>query len=163
MHIYSAVLKGPLKISGFIDPDDVTQVTVYWGVPDFSSDTVYRLGDVCKPSIDNGYYYQCTTNGRTDLIEPLWNQEETLSGTAVFTAVPWDLWIDSNNNEIIYDSVWSSNPTIDLSNSFFTDYSTSVFLSNIPNDITDFVITNKVTKSNGESLSRSFLYKINQQ
>lgn len=162
MQIYSPTLKGPLKTSGYIDPDDTTKISVYWGAPLFSPDTVYRQGDVTRPTIDNGYYYQCTTNGVSDTNEPTWNQEETTSGSVIFTAIPWNLWLLSD--ETITDSTWAvNNSDIDISVTNFTDYKATVFVSNVPNTITDFTLTNQVYKNNGESISRSFLYKVNQQ
>jgi hypothetical protein len=162
MQIYSPTLKGPLKISGFIDPDDTTQISVYWNAPEFSAESVYRLGDVLRPTVDNGYYYQCTVNGVAGTSEPIWTQEETISGTATFTAVPWNLWLLPN--QTIIDSIWAaSNNIITLSQDTFTDYKSTVFVSTVPADLIDFELTNQIFKDNGESISRSFLYKVNQQ
>lgn len=163
MQIYSPTLKGPLKISGYIDPDDKTKISVYWGAPVFSPDTVYHQGDVTRPTVDNGYYYQCTTNGISDTVEPTWNQEETQSGTVIFTAVPWNLWLLSD--EFILDSFWTvSNTAIDISTHTFNDYKATVFVSNVPSNLVEFTLTNQVYKNrSGESISRSFLYKVNQQ
>lgn len=162
MQIYSSTLKGPLKITGFMDPDDITKISVFWSAQVFSENTVYRLGDVLRPTLDNGYYYQCSINGKTANTEPLWNQEETTSGTAVFTAVPWDLWILPN--EYITNSTWAcSNTDIQLTNSNYTPETTTVTVSEIPAMLSEFELTNQVSKDNGESLSRTFVYKINQQ
>jgi hypothetical protein len=162
MQIYSPTLKGPLKISGFIDPDDVTKVTVYWGAPVFVPQLIYKVGDICCPSVDNGYYYQCTTSGISGSVEPKWNQEETSSGTAVLTAVSWNLWL--LHDEIITDSTWlANNPLIDVATSYYNDYRAEVFVSNVPSTLVDFTLTNQVTKANGEQISRSFIYKVNQQ
>lgn len=162
MQIYSPTLKGPLKISGFIDPDDVTKISVFWGAPVFSPSTVYRSMDICRPTTDNGYYYQCSTNGVSAATEPSWNQEESTSGSCVFSAIPWNLWLFPG--ESIDNSEWSVN-TLDvtLNNDSFNEYQSVVFVSNVSANITEFVLTNQITKSNGEKLSRSFLYKINQQ
>jgi hypothetical protein len=162
MQIYSPTLKGPLKVSGFIDPDDTTKISVYWNAPLFSAESVYRLGDVLRPTVDNGYYYQCTVNGVAGTSEPIWTQEETISGTATFTAVPWNLWLLPN--QTIIDSIWAaSNNIITLSQDTFNDYKSTVFVSTVPADLIDFELTNQIFKDNGESISRSFLYKVNQQ
>ena len=161
MQIYSPTLKGPLKVSGFIDPDDTTTINVWWNAPVFSPLTVYRLGDITRPMDDNGYYYQCTINGVSGSQEPAWNQEETISGTVTYAAVPWNLWILPE--EIITNSSWScSNNAITLVDDF-DDEKSSVTISDIPNTLTEFTLTNQVTKANNESLSRSFTYKVNQQ
>ena len=162
MQIYSPSAKGPLKISGFIDPDDNTKISVYWGAPVFSPNTVYRLGDITRPTIDNGFYYQCSTNGVSGSSEPKWDPEESISGGVVFIAVPWNLWIFPT--EKITNSVWSTNiPQIDISVSNFNDYMTNIFVSNIPDTSTSFQLSNQVTKANGEKVSRTFLYKVYQQ
>jgi hypothetical protein len=161
MQIYPPTLKGPLKISGFIDPDDVTTVKVYWNAPVFSTLTVYRSGDVTRPSNDNGYYYQCSINGISGSSEPLWGPEETVSGSATFNAVPWNLWLLPN--ESIANSFWTcSNNDITLVDSA-DQYKSSVTISTIPPNLTEFTLTNQVMKDNDETLSRSFLYKLNQQ
>lgn len=162
MQIYSPTLKGPLKISGFIDPDDITKITVYWGAPTIAPNSTYHIGDIVRPNTNNGYYYQCTTNGISGSTEPTWNQEETISGTAVFIAVPWNLWIQPD--EIITDSIWTaSNPNIVVSTNSFDNFKSVVFVSNVPSTLTDFTLSNQVTKANGEKISRSFIYKVNQQ
>lgn len=162
MQIYSPTLKGPLKVSGFIDPDDNTKISVYWGAPLFSANTVYRQGDICRPSMDNGYYYQCAINGVSAAQEPTWNQEESTSGSVTYTAVPWNLWLLPD--ESLTASTWvSSNTAIDIDTNTFNDYKATVFVSNVPNTLVDFELTNQVTKANGETISRSFLYKVNQQ
>lgn len=163
MQIYSSTLKGPLKVSGYIDPDDVTKISIYWGSPLWSEQTVYRLGDICRPSNDNGYYYQCSINGVSGTTEPSWSQEEeTISGTVTFVAVPWNLWLLPD--EIIINSSWvASNSSINIANTTYNDYKSTVFVSEIPSVLVDFELTNQVTKGDGEVLSRSFLYKINQQ
>jgi hypothetical protein len=162
MQIYSSTLKGPLKINGFIDPDDTTIILTFWGCPTWNPNSVYRLGDIVRPSIDNGYYYQCSTNGRTDETEPSWNQDDTTSGTAIFTAIPWDLFVLPDQS--ILDSVWStSNNEIITSNEDYSNIYTSITIESIPSSLAEFDLTNQVTKDTGEQLSRTFKYKLNQQ
>jgi hypothetical protein len=161
MQIYQATQKGPLKIAGFIDPDDITNITVYWGPADFTLNVVYRIGDICKPTTDNGYYYQCTTAGRSAGSEPTWTQDTTTSGTVEFTAVPWDLWLMPS--EAITNSAWSVSENISLTYSSHTATTTDIVINNFANTIVEFDLTNQVTKDNGEKLSRTFKYKTNQQ
>jgi hypothetical protein len=161
MQIYSATLKGPLKMPGYIDPDDTTRISVFWKPLIFQTNIVYYLGDICKPSIDNGYYYQCSTAGRSGLIEPTWEQDTTTSGTVEFTAVPWDLWLKPA--ESISNSIWTSSENITLTNPTATDSITTILITPFANTILEFDLTNQVTKSGGETLSRTFKYKTNQQ
>lgn len=163
MQIYQATQKGPLKMPGYIDPDDVTNVSVYWGAPPFGANVIYRIGDIVAPSTDNGYYYQCTVNGRSAAIEPTWTADEVTTGTATFIAVPWDLWLFPG--EIITNSVWNvSDASITLTTQYSSDYNTSVYIQSFsPTALVEFELTNQVTKTSGEKLSRTFKYKINQQ
>ncbi len=163
MKIYSANQKGPLKVQGFLDPDDITNVIVFWGSPVWTANTVYRIGDIAKPSVDNGYYYQCAINGKSDSREPKWEQsDDTVSGNATFTAVPWDLWLMPD--EMITDSSWETNDNnVVLSHKTVNDFKTGVSVSCTSNTSIEFVLSNQVTKTNGEKLSRSFKYKFNQQ
>lgn len=163
MQIYSANQKGPLKVSGFIDPDDQTNVIVFWGSPLWTANTVYRAGDLARPSSDNGYYYECSTNGKSAATQPIWQQtDDTVSGTAVFTAVPWDLWLMPD--ETIVDSSWTTDDaTVILTNPSHADYKSMITITAVSDTSAEFTLTNQVTKTNGEKLSRSFKYKTNQQ
>lgn len=162
MQIYSSTLKGPLKINGFIDPDDITIIQTFWGAPSWNANTVYRQGDVVRPTQDNGYYYQCSTNGRSDDTEPSWNQDDTSSGTAVLSAVPWDLYLLPE--ETIIDSIWNtSNNQITTSNEDYSNNYSTITIEFVPSSLTEFDLTNQITKDNGEKLSRTFKYKTNQQ
>lgn len=161
MQIYQATQKGPLKMAGFLDPDDRTKISVSWGADVWLPNTVYRNGDICRPTNDNGYYYQCSTNGVSGTTEPLWDQEETVSGTVTFTAVPWDLWVLPL--ESITASVWSATDGVSVNTLEFSDTTTTATINPFANTINQIEITNQITKSTGEKLSRSFLYKTNQQ
>lgn len=162
MQIYSANQKGPLKVSGFIDPDDVTKINVWWGCQTWIANTVYRHGDIAKPTVDNGYYYTVTTNGRSSSTEPKWTQDETTDNTVIYNAVPWDLWLLPD--QTLTASSWScDDPSVILSEEFMNDTSTSVNIMAVSNTAIEFTITNQVTKTFGEKLSRSFKYKVNQQ
>jgi hypothetical protein len=113
MEIFQATQKGPLKVPGYIDPNEVVTVKVYWGAPVFQTNTVYRAGDICRPTTDNGYYYECTTNGRSDATEPVeWSQETQVSGTVEFTAAPYDLFVLPG--EIITSSTWAVSDKADV-------------------------------------------------
>ena len=161
MQTYLPTQKGPLKISGFIDPNDITNISVFWGAQSFSANTVYRLGDIAKPSVDNGYYYLCTTNGISGATEPTWNQTTTKSGTSILTATPWDLWLLPN--QIITNSSWIASANVNITSSTNDYTKTATNIGPFDSSITQFELTNQVIKSNGESLSRTFLYKVNQQ
>lgn len=163
MQIFSATQKGPLKMSGYIDPDDTTLITLYWGASIWAPNKVYKLGDVTRPLSNNGYYYQCITTGVSGSTEPTWknSDDDTISGSAVFKAVSWDLWL--LYGESITASSWTSANGVVLGLDSISNESTTIMINSIDPSLTEWTITNQVTKSNGEKLSRSFLYKANQQ
>lgn len=110
--VFNDYQRGPLPIPGYIDPDAVEILKIYWGAPVFEVSTVYRLGDICRPTVDNGYYYECTTNGKSAATEPAtWGQVTQVSGTAKFTAIPFDLFVLPG--EAITSSSWSVLGNID--------------------------------------------------
>lgn len=167
MNVFQATQKGPLKVPGYIDPKDVTDVTVYWGAPIFIAETVYREGDICRPTVDNGYYYSCTTNGVSGTEPTTWSQSKQVSGTAVFTAVPYDLWVLPGETlvgqNLTLASTWTATNNVVLASSAYDAVSTSVVIQPLPVDVTEFELTNTVRKSTGEMLSRTFKYKVNEQ
>lgn len=168
MNIFESTDKGPKKLLNYIDPDDATLVKIFWGAPIFSVNQVYRAGDVCRPLVDNGYYYTCTKNGVSGSTEPAaWSQTAQTSGTAVFTAVPYDLWLLPEEylqaDGLVAASTWEVSDGVTITNPASNSYSTSVKVTAVPTGITSFTLTNQVRKSNGELLSRSFKYKVNEQ
>lgn len=167
MNIFQATQKGPLKVPGYIDPDDVTTVTVYWGAPVFAANTVYREGDICRPTTDNGYYYECTTNGVSSTEPTTWSQIKQTCGTAVFVAVPYDLWVLPGESlvgvDLVLASTWTATNEVQLDAAAYDAVSTSVEIQPLPVGVTEFELTNQVRKSTGEMLSRTFKYKVNEQ
>lgn len=161
MQIYQPTQKGPLKITGYIDPDDVTIIKVNWGAVTWHANTVYRSNDVIKPNQDNGYYYTVSTNGRSGLTEPLWQQDETTDNTIVWAANPWDLWLLPD--QVLTNSEWVATTGVTLDTPVKSNTFTTIIISAVNSALTEFELTNQVTKDNGEKLSRTFLYKINQQ
>lgn len=169
MQVYAATAKGPLKIPGYIDPNDTTTVTVFWGAPAYTTDTVYRLGDIVRPATDNGYYYECTTAGVTTHAAEShpWPTDEHQCGTAVFTAIPYDLWVLPSESlqadGLVPASAWTATNGVTLADDANNASSTSVTIQPLPVGVTEFELTNQVRKSTGETLSRTFKYKVHEQ
>ena len=164
MQIFQSTAKGPLKVDGYIDPDDVTTVTVFWGAPAFTGDKVYRVGDIVRPPTDNGYYYECTQAGLSSHNEThTWPVDEHICGDVIFTAVPYDLWVLPDESlqglDLIPASVWTATNGVTLANEANNAYSTSAVIQPLPEGVVEFMLTNQVRKSNGDRLSRSFKYK----
>jgi hypothetical protein len=169
MQAYTATTKGPLKADGYIDKDDITAIRIFWGAPVFAANAVYRVGDILRPTVDTGYYHECTKSGKTST-EPTWTQTKTTAGTAVFTAVSYDLWVLPS--ETILASTWTATdvtpdvvtpatiPTTASSNDTGT---TSVLVGPVPSGVTVFNLMNTVQKSTGETLSRTLQFKVHEQ
>ena len=159
MQIYPANQKNPLKVVGYVNPNDITQVAAFCGAPKFKSDCVYRQGDVTSPSKDNGYYYLCTINGISGSVEPKWTEDPSdfqISGGVTFQPIPWDLWLIPP--EKITSSVWTSTKNVPVSGGGFTDTFSYTSFGPFDTSISEFKLTNKITKSTGETLSRTFAY-----
>ena len=161
MQNYPASLKGPLKITDYLDPNDITKISVFWGAMPFGINKVYRQGDITRPTVDNGYYYVCSTSGLSGSTEPTWNQADTKTGTTILTATSWDLWLLPD--QTITNSVWTASANVNTQTPLIINAETTITIGPFDNSITQFELTNQITKSSGESLSRSFLYKTNQQ
>lgn len=169
MQTYAATAKGPLKMPGYIDPDDTTIITIFWGAPAYDNDTVYRIGDIVRPPTDNGYYYECTTPGLTTHSSEnhTWPVDEHQCGDAIFAAKPYDLWVLPSEtlqaDGLIPASEWTATNGVTLSDSLNDTMVTSVVIQPLPVDVLEFELTNQVRKSNGERLSRTLRFKVHEQ
>ena len=161
MNIFPATEKGPLQLPGYLDPDDVTVIEVFWGASVFEPEKIYSLGELVKPSVETGYYYTCTRAGKSDITEPVWTQKKTISGEVSFKASPYDLFIGFS--EEIATSSWTVTDGVTITSPQFTDEKTSIVVNAIPNGVVKFTLTNQVSKLTGEKLTRSFLINVNQQ
>lgn len=168
MTLYPADLKGPLKAEPYIDPDDVTVIRYDWGAPVFVANTVYREGMICRPTVDNGYYYKVKINGKSAATEPTsWGQVTQVSGTVTFTAVPYDLWVlpgqTLQDGDTLPASAWTATNGVTLRGGAWDATSASIIVDPLPEGVNSFELTNKVRKNTGETLSRSVKYKVNDQ
>jgi hypothetical protein len=148
-------------MSAILDPDDVIAVRVYYSAPPFEANVVYREGMVVAPTVDNGYYYVCTVNGKAGSTEPTWTQSKVTSGTAVFTATPYDLWVLPT--ETLTASEWTATIAGVLSQQQHDDQVASVWVGPLPSGTTEVSLTNSVTKSTGEKINRTLKFKVGEQ
>jgi Baseplate J-like protein len=56
---------------------------------EWAADTETAVGDVCKPSVSNGWLYICTSGGTTGNDEPVWKTDGT---TTDDNGVEWTKW-----------------------------------------------------------------------
>jgi len=62
---------------------------------DWSPSTAYDSGDYVRPSIGNGFEYECTTGGQTSPREPVW--PTTVAGTVTDGSITWTARAFSTN------------------------------------------------------------------
>lgn len=160
MNKYGNDTQGPLAIPGYIDPDDVTIVQVIWGAPVWEASTIYDAGDVVRPTVANGYYYECQLTGMSGATEPVWAKKVTDNLTK-FNAVAYNLFIRPGQS--ITASTWSATDSVTLASGAFTAETSTIMITVVPDGLTSFTLTNQVTANTGEKLSRSFLYTVNEQ
>ena len=164
MQLYSSTLKGPLKVVGYVDPDDAEIIQIFWGAPVLVANTVYRKGNIIRPATDNGFYYECTLNGVSNASTPTWQSEDdTTVGTAIFKPIPYDLWVLPDQSLIastwevaqvnINDSWQESNGHVTITGNDFGVVSSYVYVTATSAAIKEFDLTNQVTKNNNEKLS----------
>lgn len=161
MNEYLNTTKGPLHMPGFIDPDDLTPFWVFWGANVFVPGTVYRVGDIVRPSVDSGFYYVCTASGVAGGVDPVWGSAPLVSGTVEFEARSYDLFVLPGQS--IASSVWSASDGVLLIDESISGSATRAVINTVPGGVEAFIITNRVVKDTGEALSRSFRFRVNQQ
>lgn len=59
----------------------------------WAATTAYALGDLCKPTTPNDYWYICTVAGTSDATEPTW--PTTIGGTVVDATATWECITDA--------------------------------------------------------------------
>lgn len=62
--------------------------------PIWTASTVQYSGDIVRPLIPNGYYYECTVAGTTDTTEPTW--PTTPNATVTDNTVTWTCRTDDD-------------------------------------------------------------------
>ncbi len=77
--IYEASRSAPLPYKYVHDPDSKVYYSFRYRAPAWSSDTAKKevsglgdIGDVVRPSVPNGFFYECTSGGITGATEPVW-------------------------------------------------------------------------------------------
>jgi hypothetical protein len=163
MIIYGASDKGPLKVtSQYLDPDDVTTIRAHFGAPVWTANTVLHVGDITRPTADNGYYYRVILAGKTGATEPsTWLQTSQIDGTVKFKAVPWDLWLLPS--ETLQEVSWTATTGVTLATPLFSDGIASTVITIVPATLSKIVVGVQATKSNSDKLSGSFEFLVAQR
>lgn len=59
------------KNRAFVSSNGITALNTTKNVPDvWKASTLYAVGDICHPTVNNGYLYRCTTAGTSHSAEP---------------------------------------------------------------------------------------------
>ena len=164
MLTYLASQRGALKMPDFVDANDVTTIQVIWAPPQYQLNTIYELGQVVAPVTPNGYFYSCSANGLTDAaILPTFANVQIGSGLALFDPLPWDWWLAPG--ETLSNSTWLDTDSLGLTlqNSVTDAVATQIQVGVLPTGVTQFHLTNRVTKANGDILNRSLNFKVAKQ
>jgi len=83
-----------------------------WDADAWAADTAYSVGDVVKPTTENGYLYRCTSAGTSDSSEPVW--PEVFSNTVVDSGVTWECWsYNTSEDEITQENGYAGPQTLD--------------------------------------------------
>jgi hypothetical protein len=163
--LYSALAKGPYKVAGYIDPNDIRIVGIIYRPNVWQASTVYYLRgsddyDIVMPTTANGYYYQVINPGKSGTVEPTWPTTVGLTvkdGGIVWQAVAYNLMPPS---ESISSSVFTASDGVTLTSSSMTSNTTQTTIATIPSTVTSFTITNVTDRSNGEQESVSLQFKV---
>jgi len=89
-----------------------------WDATAWAATTAYSVGDVCKPTVENGYLYRCTSAGTSDSGEPTWPTPEDSSGAdwgdeVVDDGATWELWsYNTSEDEITQENGYTGPETL---------------------------------------------------
>lgn len=163
-NIYLANQKGPYKLSGYHDKDDVTLYGFDSRPADWAATSVYYLDQgYALPTTSNGFYYIVTSPGISGSTEPTWPtvvDGTVADGTVEWKAVAFDLM---PMTETVTVSTWTASDSVVTSGSANTTISTQIQVDSVPSGVTNFTLTNHITKSNGEELDRTIKIRVNEQ
>lgn len=171
--VYGCGQSGPKQISAPHDPDSEEVYTFQYRAPVWEANKQYLektcgdRGDLAVPSVGTGYLNEAVSSGISGDVEPDWatvTDEQTVDGTVLWQAIP-DAFNNLSHGDVITQSAWEiSVPGVTLSDEGVFGGITKVKVSEVPQDITEFVLTNlvSVTRVGGDTevISRSIKVKV---
>lgn len=162
---YSATAKNGYKFEAPFDPAAKKTVGIIYKPPVWTGSTVfyYRAEDdydVVVPTVFKGVYYKVVNPGLSGITEPTWPTtigSRVVDGTVIWEAVAYNLL---PNEETIAESTWAASEAVTLSGSNNTGRATYVTVSDIPEGVLRFTITNHIVKNNGEEDDITLIFKV---
>ena len=152
LNIYSADDKGPFKLEGFHDPDNLTTYPITYRPDAWVADTVYfEAEDIVIPTTFSGFYHKCTSAGTADSSEPTWATvagEETVDNTVVWEAVAYNLLKPGVN---VSSSSWVAADLVTITAEANDTTSSSIQVTAVPDGVKTINITNSIVLSNGDA------------
>lgn len=172
--VYRCSQTKPLSLAAPQDPNAEEYYTFQYRAPTWIANTAYieklncdEAGDLVMPLTRNGFLYECVSSGITDAGEPAW--PTVRDGTVDDGTVQWKAIPDAFNllspAEVIQSSEWEvDNSEILLIDEGVSGGRTYVKVTNVPNTIEVFTLTNRITilREGGvnEILDRSLKIKV---
>lgn len=90
--------RGPIRVPGFFDPDEVRDISLIFTPRIWAANTVYSWRscedyDVVIPTVFKGLAYKVTNPGKTGATEPTWPTVigETVTSGPTFEAIPYSM------------------------------------------------------------------------
>jgi len=152
-YIYEATRKKPAKLEIYHDPDSEIFYGFTYRPKPWAQEVEYiqstaqsALGDLVRPSVPNGFFYGVISGGISDIVEPEWpckKGETIVDGCVEWMTYTYDLLI--RTDAVILSSVWEvSDDNIILLNDVLTDGETAVKVTEVPDTLDAFTLTNRV-------------------
>lgn len=169
--LYNALQRGPYRVPGYHDPDQVRIVGLIFRPDTWAAGTVYYRRsdddyDVVIPTTFTGWYFKAKSPGKSHAsTEPTWVFEEgaeTPDGASglIWEAVPYNLMPPSETISSVTVTATHGITISTFSNTDTTCQFTIPAISAAAEAAGYFEITVRATKSNGETIDVTLHFKV---
>lgn len=168
--IYPANSKGPYKVPGFHDPNDLRIFGLIFRPDTWTANTVYYKHDtddysIVIPTVFTGVYYKAIAPGKSGATEPTWvygEGEETTDGSTglIWEAVAYNLMLPS---ETISSVTYICTNSVTVSSTSNTTTSCQFKIDALPAaaiSAGSFQVTVRCVKSNTEQFDTTLEFKV---
>lgn len=166
MIVYLANSDEILEIAAPHDPDAELFYGFKFKPEAWQPNTVYdKMRSIVVPTVPNGYVYPIESNGISGATEPAWKtkkKEITIDNTVEYKAAEYNIFLYSD--ETLTGSTWEATDLVPIaSESFTAEGETLVKVGPIPDGVSQFTITNHVTKNTTEKDDRSLIINVKER